>query len=138
MKELDECLKLNRERSRLKERIQELKAAAEAPKNQIISDMPRGSGSTINAIERYIIKIDELEQECADIDRKIAIQWSAACNIFKECSVSQTEQQLMRFRFKYGLPWKDCRNLMESSHGKSWDMNRIFRTYRKVLSKCTK
>lgn len=138
MKELNECLRLNREIAEINERLQTITAAAQAPKNQIISDMPRGGGSTVNATDRYIIKKEELEHKIAVINRRIALTWVKALNKMKKCGVSAEDCELMQMRFFYGWQWKKCACEMSKKHGKHWNVNRVFRIYRSVLTKCTK
>ena len=138
MKEFDECLEIRRYIDEVNEKIETITAAATAPKSQAISDMPRGSGSNENAIDKYIEKKEELrctyDNLCRSLDRK----WNVALEIMYNCHISGEDIMLMYHRFYLGYPWKKCAAEMRAKRGKQWDINRVFRRYRKVLSKCTK
>lgn len=130
MKELQECLEVKREIERLNERIVEIKAVVFSPKNQIITGMPHG-GSGENAIEKYLIKLERLEERKKALYKELSDTWKAAEE--KMPNLEEQERYLLYIRFTRGLPWKKCAVEMNKLYG-NWNINRVFRTYRKTYN----
>ena len=130
MKELQECLELKREIERLNEIIVEIKAVVFSPKNQIITGMPRG-GNGENAIEKYLIKLEHLEERKKALYKDLSDTWQVA--EVKMPNLSEQERYVLYIRFARGLPWKRCAVEMNKLYG-NWNINRVFRTYRKTYN----
>lgn len=140
MKEFDECLEIRRKIDEIDENIETITAAALAPKSQAISDMPRGSGTASEtAIDKYIIKKEELQCKRDELLDVLNNKWFGdAIKIMADSRIHTEDIDLMQYRFYHGYPWKKCAAEMKKHYGERWNINRVFRTYRKVLSKCTK
>ena len=128
MKELQECLELKREIERLNERIVEIRAVVFSPKNQVITGMPRG-GNGENVIEKYLIKLERLEERKKALYKDLSDTWQAAEG--KMPNLAEQERYLLYIRFARGLPWKKCAVEMDKRYG-NWNINKVFRTYRKT------
>ena len=128
MKELNDCLKLRREINEVKERIEELKMASYSAKNQIITGMPRGNGTTDTGIERYIVLSEELKDKLTSLMIKENEIWSKIWN-YTYNILTDEEMALLSNRFHLGYSWKKC------GEGFGWNENKVFRTYRNALRK---
>ena len=138
MRELDECLRLKRRIEELDEKILEIRERALSPKNQIISDMPKGGGGG-NPIEEYLIKSEKLEKERSRCKRALEEQWRSITETFKTLGISNTYELLMKYRFYYGLTWRNCTKLIQKDDPDTvWDENRVFRVYSHVSMKLRK
>ena len=137
MRELDECLELSRLIRDKQERIYELKVRISTPKNQILSDMPRGGGCCGNDIENYIVKLEKLEALVKDIQKKLNGKWRYVNTLMQKRNITDCETiMLLSLRFYKGLSWNKCAELMQNRYPTSkWNLNKCFRAYRKVLYK---
>ena len=137
MEELYECLRLSREIKEKVEAILELNSRALSPKNQVISDMPKGGGGDMNALDCYLQKKERLEKKkdelCVIRDR----HWDKATETFRKNGVTNPETiTLMWFRFYKGCSWKGCAAKMREKYNNGkWNTNKCFRVYREVLCK---
>ena len=125
---LNECLILRRDIESINERIEELNLRIKSPKNQIITDMPKGNNQQ-NAIEEYLIKKEKLEKMRFDYNRKISGKWQS---VYYKCvnnDISKEAIEILRYRFYYGYTWRVCGEMMK------WNKNKCFRVYRSVLGK---
>lgn len=139
MRELDECLRITREIEKVREKLLIIKAAIQAPKNQIISDLPRGGSNPVNAIEMYLEKAEQFESDLRALKNERAENWETFKQIAAaESDVTKEDIHLMQLRFVRGYSWNKCTAVMRSRHDKKWNANKTFRRYRKVLSSCTK
>lgn len=139
MKELDECLRITREIEKVREKLIIIKAAIQAPKNQIISDTPRGSSNPVNAIEMYLEKKEQFKGDLRALKYERSVCWEAFKRIaVAESDVTKEDIHLMQLRFIRGYSWNKCTAVMRSRYDKKWNSNKTFRRYRKVLSSCTK
>jgi hypothetical protein len=128
---LEKCLELRRDINSIDERIAELKLRIRSPKNQIISDMPKGN-SRNNSIEEYLITLEKLESKKIKYNSRITDKWQLIYNKLINNGVSEEAITMLRYRFYYGYSWKVCADLM------NWNKNKCFRVYRAVLSKFNK
>lgn len=136
MQPLDECLLLTRKIAKKREQIEELKAMAISPRNQIISDMPKGGG-TINASENYLIKLESLEETYNQLCKERTSKWNEILLVFEsyDSKVDETVM-LLWLRFYNGYSWNKCIAEMEKRYpNKYWNANKCFRTYRRFLHK---
>ncbi len=138
MRELDECLRLTREIEKVREKLLIIKAAISEPKNQVISDLPRGGNNPVNAIEMYLEKAEQYEDDLRTLKNERTENWETFNRIAAESDVTKEDVHLMQLRFMRGYSWNKCTAVMRSRHGDKWNTNRTFRRYRKVLSNCTK
>lgn len=136
MRELDECLRLSRKIAETKEKIEELKALAMSPRNQIISDMPKGGG-TINAAESYIIRLEKYEKTLEALRDKRSEEWLKVCEAFAVYNHRKAEiKTLLWLRFCNGYSWKRCIDEMAKVFpNETWNANKCFRLYRGFLHK---
>lgn len=137
MRELNECLRLSRDINEINERLVELRYKILSPKNQIISDAPKGGGGPNNAIEEYIIKSERLEKRKAAITARLDNCWAEALSVFKEREMPKTYISLMWYRFYKAHSWKKCISDMKGQYpDELWNENKIFRIYKTVNIKC--
>ncbi len=139
MRGFDECLELTRKIKEKEELICELKARVFTPRNQVISDMPRGGGGE-NEIEKYIIKLEKLETLVKRLKDKRNDKWHLIIVSMSNCGIMEKETvNLLHLRFYNGLSWEVCSKRMHGLYpdGK-WNLNKCFRVYRSVLYKLNK
>lgn len=134
---LEDCLSLNREKQKITDKLNELKTAAYYPRNQNISDEPKCGSESINRLDVYVIKQEKLEHEIITLNKQILHSWRIACKILRNAA-SKEEIALMRMRFYFGWKWRECSSAMQKKYGKQWNINKVFKTYRLILAKCTK
>ncbi len=133
MKELDECLELKREINRINDKIKEIEAITKAPKNQIITGMPR-SNNVDNVMDRYLIKIEGLEEKRKALQNLLDDKWDSIFPILAKCNLNAETIELLRLRFYKGLPWKICVSRLQKKHPKDrWNNNKAFRLYGKAM-----
>ena len=131
MRELDVCLDIRRKITEIDEKISVLRAAILSPKNQVITGMPR-SGSSDNQIDRYLIRCEKLSQQKEQKLEQLKGAWEVAEN--KIPNLTEQEKNLLFLRFVEGCAWKKCAFRMNEKYG-SWNINKVFRTYRRILKK---
>lgn len=132
MIELDECLRAKRKIAEIEEKIEALKAVILAPKNQVITGMPRGGNSLDNSIDRYMVRLEVLESQKKRMVDYHLKNWVAFVEKAEQAGISDQEKHLMFLRFGYGYPWSKCLDVMQSLYG-DWNINKVFRVYRRIL-----
>ena len=134
MIEFDECLRLRRDIIRIEERIFEMSCRAMSPKNQIITDMPKGGGEAINSIEQYIIKTERLENQKRFALDLLVSKWREIERMCNNCNIKKDVIIMLQYRFFFGLTWEKCANQMNKDFpNRKWNENKCFREYRHVL-----
>ena len=129
MRELQECLDIKRVIDEINDEINEKRVAVSSPKNQIITGMPR-SGSVENKFDAYLIKIERLEKRKTVLLEKQHNQWQMAMN--KLPNITNTERELLKYRFIKGLQWKKCVDKLNEQHGVNWTIGKAFRFYGRI------
>lgn len=129
MRELQQCLSIKRDIDDINEKITELQAAIRSPKNQIMTGMPHGGGNNDNAIERYIIRLEHLQQKKNALLEYQSKQWNIAME--KAGDLTAQEAHLLSLRCIEGKPWKHCAAIMNKKYGK-WSINKCFRVYGRI------
>lgn len=133
MQELKECLELKREINKLNDKIKEIEAITKAPKNQIITGMPR-SNNMDNVMDRYLIKIESLEEKRNTLQNLLDDKWDCLFPILVNCNLNAETIELLRLRFYKGLPWKICVSRLRKKYPKDkWNENKAFRLYGKAM-----
>lgn len=136
MHDLDRLLDINRKIEQLCEKIEVCEEKNTAPKNQLLSDMPKGKSRTSNEVEDYVI---HKEQLCDELDRLIeskTINWYAFLNQTQEAHLNKRERELLKARFVDGKKWSVCAIQMKAKYPlEGWNENKVFRTYRSILYK---
>lgn len=138
MLELDECLKVVRKIKDIEDDILELESRTMSPKNQIITNMPKGGGSQDSGQDRYLIKLEKLQAQknywCGILNSKWNIAKLVLINSANVKDVRTFE--LLKLRFYYGYPWKVCAAKMKKEHPEEkWNINKCFREYRNIMHK---
>lgn len=129
---------INEEIKQIDEKIIEIRERITSPKNQIISDMPKGSGTTENALDNALTKIERLEERKAVLNDSLVSEWHTCRETFKSCHITLQQIELIKYRYYYGLSWKQCTALMKKRHPKEiWNENKVFRLHRQFISNCT-
>lgn len=137
MEILDNCLELRRRIVQIEERIEENSYNIRFPKVQAFSDVPKGK-SSINSIERYIIKQDKLEQEKSKFEKDLSKQWKIVKKMLTECNADEATVHLLYLRFNRGYQWRHCTAIMKKIVNENWNENKTYVVYRKTLKKLEK
>lgn len=138
MKELfNDCYKLKVSVMELDERIEEIQTVLYYPKNQLLSDMPKGSGGTDSAVDNLLVKLDNLRREREIKAAAHRVKWAEIVKKLDEYNVSNEEKELVKLRFYFGLMWKACIPIMNERTGEHWNENKIYSTYRSICQKYT-
>lgn len=120
------------------EDIMIIRERIEAPKNQIISDMPRG-GISENAVDKALDEIKKKESRRLYYCDVLVSKWLICEEILKSCNINQKHIELLKFRFLQGLSWRACvKGMTKLYNEEKWNENKVFRIYRQVVAKCTK
>ena len=137
MEELDACLELAKKIKRKDETILDLKSNVLAPKNQILSDMPRGSGTLSSPQEDYLIRLERLTDEKHTLQENLAITWFDAIAKLKEANVTgESAYEMLKYMFYCGYPWKVCAKKLKNKYPtEKWNLNKCFRVYGGILHK---
>lgn len=137
MQELDNCLEYTRDIKAKDEIILEIRYRTLSPKNQIITDMPKGGGGNSNLMDSYLVKIERIERSKDALKEKRKLEWEKAKAKFNDTGITNAETvELMRLRFCCGLSWKKCALKMKELYPESkWNINKCFRVYRDVCTK---
>ena len=135
---LDEVLAIRKKIKNLDERIFEIRSKIESPKNQIISDMPRG-GSGKNILDKLLDKVKRLETKRTALYVELASEWHKCEIVFKSCNISERHKELMKLHYYEGLSWRYCeRNLKRLYPYENWNENKVFRINRITKEKIYK
>jgi hypothetical protein len=132
VKELTECLDTKRKINKKREKIQELRMRILSPKNQIITGMPFGGGSTENAVDKYLVTLERLEKQEKALKNYQKKQWKKACE--KIGDISEQNKELLYLRFMKGYQWKKCVIILNDKYGR-WSVNKAFYIYGKINKK---
>ena len=90
--------------------------------------MPRG-GNTENAVEKYLEKIEDLENQKTELISYQYEQWRMA--IKKMPQLTKQEKSLLHKHFIKGYSWNKCVSKMNEQY-KGWTINKVFSTYRRI------
>lgn len=135
MRDLDKLLDINREINRICEKIEVCEAKNTAPKNQLLSDMPK-CGRTSSEVEDYVIHKEQLCAKLDELTASLKINWYAFLNQAQEAHLTKQERELLKARFLDGKKWSVCAMQMKAIYPfDGWDENKVFRTYRSILYK---
>jgi hypothetical protein len=133
VRELDECLRLSRQIKEKEEQIIELRSRIMSPKNQTISDMPKGGGG-YNEIESFIIKLELLENNAEYLKVQRALLWNNIRLILHIRHIKSDIERLLYLRFYNGNSWNKCVETMSKEYPNcKWNANKCFRAYRYVV-----
>lgn len=133
MQLLDRCLELCRDIKGINEMIEEINASLYTPKNQIISDMPKGK-SAESVTDKLLEKKERLTAKKEIAEMELQATWDKVISMCIKAKVTKQQIQLLYLRFHEGKPWKKCTYIMQKKYG-FWNDNKSFREYRSVLSK---
>ena len=136
MQELDECFEIAEELNDHRNKITELKLKTMSPKNQIITDMPKGKGGA-NSIENYIQRLERLEKIERNIIRKQKSKWAAAKAKLAEKGITDNETlDMLQERYSNGYMWKFVAVIMKEKYpSNNWNENKCYRVNQMVLCK---
>lgn len=133
MRELDICLSLAKKLKEVEEKIDNLTGCNTAPKIPTLSDMPKGSGSTSNPQENYILRLERLESRKAELIERLNGKWLLAVAKLKGAGKDESTIKMLEYRFKQGREWKDCAKQMKADYPTEiWNENKCFRLYRDI------
>lgn len=132
MNDLERCKDLRKQIADLEEKIEDIEGNIRYPKAQTISDMPRGSSTGTNSIERYILQKEKYENRKLMYENELFDLWAKINQKMDFCNINNNEKRVMLLRYKDGLPWKKCTEIMKEIAGAYWTENLTFKTNRKV------
>lgn len=136
---LSNLLSLNKKIAETDDKILEIRERVTSPKNQIISDMPRGGGTMENALDNALSKIEHYETRKAYLNDLLVSDWLICEDILISCNISPEQIELFRYRYFYALPWKKCIAAMAKHYSnESWSESKGYRLHREALSRCIK
>lgn len=135
MREFDVCLHLCKKERKINERIEEINTKLYTPKCQDLSGMPKGGGNSESFLDKLVDEKLELLDKRAEVRVMKEHNQKAAILLMKHCNISDEQQHLIASRFFNGLKWKKCGVEMTKYTGEKWDENKVFRTYRSILSR---
>lgn len=133
MERLDAFFELHKRIADLDDRILTLSCRIKSPKAQTISDMPRGTASNENQLERYIVAKERLEEQKKQLEEELDRMWKELKAELVQCGVGFEERALMYLRFRRGMPWKKCTIKMRTKYNPEWNENKTFRVYRSIV-----
>ena len=134
-KPLQDIYKLRRSIWNTQDTIDTLIARHTAPKNQILSDMPKGGSSGKKEFEEYLIRKEALLDKLQRQREEIYIMWLAFLNGAEGAvDLSRMDISLLRLRYFNGYRWKKCvRKLQLLYPAVKWNENRAFRTHKQLM-----
>ena len=138
MQLLNHCLELKGKIDLINDRIADIESKLSSPKNQIISDMPRGGGGGESITDKLLDRKWALTEKKVMYEAELNSKW---IKIHKALNgIGATEEQIVLFqlRFREGLLWKDCQKYMQKHYGDTWNENKVYRVNRTLLSKMHK
>lgn len=135
---LDECFQLTKDIKEINGKIYEIETILYHPRNQIISDMPKGKGNSKSALDALLDKREKLEKEKKLIEEKHHSLWTEIAKRLDECKTNENEKELFELRYYYGYLWKLCVTPMSKKTGDMWDENKVYRTFYSALEKMHK
>ena len=137
MTKFDDMLSIRRQITIMDNRLNELSDEMYAPRISRITGMPHGGGNNSTAIENNIVQKERVENRKKKLTLKLNRLWRYVYSLMKYSNISSADIRLMQLRFYFGLSWKRCIKIMNTEYA-DWNENKIFRSYRNVLEKCTK
>ena len=106
------------------------------PKIKVLSLVPSFEKSNINNFDKFLTKIDYLEEERAYLDERINEIWNSVERKLKDGGVKWNHIFLMKLRFYHGLTWKKCGDKMKTNYPKElWNEQKVYRIYRNIKDK---
>lgn len=120
------------------EKIEVIETRLYSPKNQIISDMPRGNGRSNDTLDRALTKLDTLRDTRKFYYDRLVSAWLICEKVFNSCDISDKHVKMFKYRYFNGLAWRKVLRRMEKDYpNEPWNENKIFRMYRQVIALCT-
>ncbi|MBQ3285405.1 MAG: hypothetical protein IJH40_07165 [Ruminococcus sp.] len=134
-KPLQDIYRLRRKIWSTEDAIDTLIARNTAPKNQTLSDMPKGGSGGKKQVEEYLICKEALLNKLQHQREAIYIQWLAFLN-GSSVELSRMDITLLRLRYFKGYRWKKCvRKLQLIYPAAMWNENKAFRTHKHLMKK---
>lgn len=134
---LDDCFDLRESINDLDKKIQDLQELSYAPKNQVLSGMPKGGGC--NAIEEYIIKLEKYNNRKEILVNRLNELWDKAVDVMKLHDITDENIILMEYHYYWGYSWSECSKKMKKRFPtEKWYRQKCNFRYRSVLSKIDK
>lgn len=136
---LTNLLTINKKIGKIDNDIIEIRERITSPKNQIISDMPKGSGATESVIDTALAKIERLEKRKSYWHDTLMSEWLECEEVLSKCGLTREHIELMKFRYYHALKWEHCLVMMKKRHTTMiWNKNKVFRMNRQVVENCFK
>lgn len=135
-KPLQDIYRLRRKIWNTEDTIDALIARQAAPKNQILSDMPKGGGRNTKEVEEYLIRKEALLHKIQQQREAIYILWLAFLNCAEGVELSRMDITLLRLRYFHGYRWKKCvRKLQQIYPAEKWNENKAFRAHNHLIKR---
>lgn len=136
MIELDKCFKLRKQINDINRDISELKGSSFSPKTQILMFAPTFGGDNANMFDSYLIKLEQLEYERAELEQEINNTWNIARERLELIGINQMYVDLLKLRFYYALEWKECYEVMKRHYSnEKWYETKVYKIYKNVIEK---
>jgi hypothetical protein len=130
---LRECLRLRRKINDLEMRISEVRTVFLSPKVQLLTFTPSSSSGGFNTFERFLIKLDELEEKRLYLEKEINEIWDFAETELHEKEIKSKHIMLLKLRFYYGLSWwKCCEKMRKLFPSEKWTEAKIYKIYSNI------
>ena len=137
MRQFDDCWNLRCSINEIDGKIRELQELNYAPRNQVLSGMPRGGGG--NSIEQYVIRIDKYNQKKKHLQKKLDNLWDETVKLLEENGIEDENIILMRYHFYVGLSWSECSKKMKNEYpAQKWYRQKCYGRYESVIYKINK
>ena len=133
---LDECYNFKESFDDINNDIIEIETALYYPRNQVITDMPRG-GATGNAVDNLLTKLEGLKAEREMLKAEHNAVWNEILKKLNSCGASENVKKLFELRSCQFYQWKDCAPIMAEFTGEEWNVSKVYRIRRAICEKCT-
>lgn len=134
MLRLNECLGLRCKMNNIDMKISEIRGSIISPKIQVLSFAPSFSNGGINSYDRFLIKLETLQNERSDLQKKIDECWELSKAELKKISISDEHIDLLKLRFYYGLNCREsCEKMREFYPKSNWNKQKMYRMHKKMI-----
>lgn len=137
--ELKNLAKMREKITNIEEKLRYLNYKNTAPKNQILSAMPKSSNFGGNSFDEYLAKKEYYQNKVKRYYSIIKRLWKKIYQKLKNADFTDVEIYLIKYRFYYNYSWETCIRKMRKKYPEiKWSENRIFAKYRVIKSKLNK
>ena len=125
--DLREYRYLRKEMAQLQDQIQSIRSLMLAPKNQVITGMPRGSRKSGDSIGEVLGRVEKLERRYTDKYNALLRKCEKIETVIEPLSCR--ERALIRYKYFQGLTWEQVALEM------NYSVDNIYKMHGKILQK---